>query len=1025
MDAVEVQDVKVALQVWGGCGGRWMRWKPALGCRCLIHTNFSHSLHHIHATRFNPTKKMPPRAAARGRKPNAPPTRSRRGAESPDHSPAHATRSQSKHDKSSSKGALKPAPKAPKAPKPKTASRRKHEHSVPPVELAAAVESEDKDDTEAQEDDEPDELGKEDKERGECAKSVPKDEERDKSPSRGEKLAEQPSEQPVEEDRPGDCCPAPASQEAGGGGGEESFPASQSAHGGGAPQWFARPAARPAPLQTSVPLPQTSVPPPQTSVPPPPPKKSVEEGEKSPAPPPKAPVEERPNGSPGPLPVPPLPPKKPVEGEKSPTPPPQMPVEEERTTGLPDPPPVPPPPPKKPVKEGEESSTPPPKAPAEEPVPPPPPKKIAEEDGADDSDEDPLDLENGSEDDDVGAAEPDRGKAAAIANTLQLWRKQRKDARGAVAKALEAWLADAAAKAAELSTAHGVPLEDVKAMMGSSGKLKKKRGSNEFKAKVWRRTAELNEGKPPGECLDMHQVKAIIKDEPADAWTEDELKALKADFIAFDEQRESGKRVTKRAAAQDVTFTCDKIFEEMQSLEQRMGARSFFVIAGASVSDTITPGLYCNSATGQFVPDILKMPTTALPLTFQRWASLDKAVKPKGQNKRAQVAEMIRSGLNKMFGTITVPVEYKNVREKIEAGMGVRFFGWVENMPWVATSNLGTGGADTINTMWDRLKGDIAEDEHHCLLQEFPRQEKNYKMWKSKRDAVKAREAEEGDEDKPVAAGLSKIAHGSRKRKSKEMVDTTDEEVVEGMDAVEAPAKKKARKAVDAVEGEVVDVVEEQPKKKAKAKKVSEGGEKGKVKAKGKAKAKETEKEKEKEVVEKTTTDGKRKRKRKAALDNDEEESEDSKSKKVKRAPFRHLTSSTPPPRPQPKPAFKNVGQGKTIVPVDVIDPAPPAHEHTPTPDLDDPALSYQNKQWYIRRQKTEQHARDERARLGSVEYEARQARKAAKWMAAANTGTAGPSKPPKPSKTLTEVEGEDSDEFDGGSGSGSDSESE
>ncbi|KAJ7711334.1 hypothetical protein B0H14DRAFT_3524563 [Mycena olivaceomarginata] len=498
----------------------------------------------------------------------------------------------------------------------------------------------------------------------------------------------------------------------------------------------------------------------------------------------------------------------------------------------------------------------------------------------------------------------------------------------------------------------------------------------------------------------MHQVKAIIKDEPADAWTEDELKALKADFMRSMSSVRAGKRVTKRAAAQDVMFTCDKIFEEMQSLEQRTAR-------GPSLS----------SPASSF-PDILKMPTTALPLMFQRWASLDKVVKPKGQNKRAQVAEMIRSGLNEMFGTTTIPVEYKNVREKIEAGMGVRFFGWVENMPWVATSNLGTGGADTINTMWDRLKAgtagwcDIAEDEHHRLLQEFPGQEKNYKMWKSKREAVKAREAEEGDEDKPVAAGPSKIARGSRKRKSKEMVDTTDEEVVEEMDAVEAPAKKKARKAVDAVEGEVVDVVEEQLKKKAKAKKVSEGGEKGNVKGKGKGKAKrkvkakETEKEKEKEVVEKTTTDGKRKRKRKAALDNDEEESEDSKSKK-------------------PKPAFKNVGQGKTIVPVDVIDPAPPAHERTPTPDLDDPALSYQNKQWYIRRRKTEQHARDERARLGSVEYEARQARKAAKWMAAANTGTAGPSKPPKPSKTLTEVEGEDSDEFDGGSGSGSDSESE
>jgi hypothetical protein len=65
---------------------------------------------------------------------------------------------------------------------------------------------------------------------------------------------------------------------------------------------------------------------------------------------------------------------------------------------------------------------------------------------------------------------------------------------------------------------------------------------------------------------------------------------------------------------------------------------------------------------------------------------------------------------------------------KSRLGMGVRFFGWVKNMLWVAMSNLGTGGADTINTMWDRLKAgtagwcDIPEDEHQRLLQEFPAQ---------------------------------------------------------------------------------------------------------------------------------------------------------------------------------------------------------------------------------------------------------------------------------------------------------------
>ncbi|KAJ7310861.1 hypothetical protein DFH08DRAFT_944001 [Mycena albidolilacea] len=112
------------------------------------------------------------------------------------------------------------------------------------------------------------------------------------------------------------------------------------------------------------------------------------------------------------------------------------------------------------------------------------------------------------------------------------------------------------------------------------------------------------------------------------------------------------------------------------------------------------------------------------------------------------------------------------------------------------------------------------------------------------------------------------------------------------------------------------------------------------------------------------------------------------------------------------------------LITVIVIDPAPPAHDCTPTPDLEDPVLSYQNRQWYIRLRKTEQHARDKRARLGSEEYKAKEARKAAKWMTSANTGTAGPLKPPRQSKTLTEVEDANSNEFNKDSGLGSDSES-
>ncbi|KAJ7841728.1 hypothetical protein B0H14DRAFT_2586761 [Mycena olivaceomarginata] len=54
--------------------------------------------------------------------------------------------------------------------------------------------------------------------------------------------------------------------------------------------------------------------------------------------------------------------------------------------------------------------------------------------------------------------------------------------------------------------------------------------------------------------------------------------------------------------------------------------------------------------------------------------------------------------------------------------------------------------------------------------------------------------------------------------------------------------------------------------------------------------------------------------------------------------------------------------------------------------------------------------------------------RKIARWIAAANAGTASPSEPGKRSKTLTKVEDKDSDKFNGDdqdSGSGSDSESE
>jgi hypothetical protein len=128
-----------------------------------------------------------------------------------------------------------------------------------------------------------------------------------------------------------------------------------------------------------------------------------------------------------------------------------------------------PPPPKKLVEEGEGSPAPPPKTPVVEEHSSCPPSPPADLD---------LNFQNGSDNNDnMGAAEPDREKGGAMENTLKLQKKKQNDAHAAVAKALEPWLANAAVKAMELSAVHGVPLEDIKAMMGGSRKFKKRWGS--------------------------------------------------------------------------------------------------------------------------------------------------------------------------------------------------------------------------------------------------------------------------------------------------------------------------------------------------------------------------------------------------------------------------------------------------------------------------------------------------------------------------------------------------------------------
>jgi hypothetical protein len=178
------------------------------------------------------------------------------------------------------------------------------------------------------------------------------------------------------------------------------------------------------------------------------------------------------------------------------------------------------------------------------------------------------------------AKEKGKGKAGtAVANTLMLKKKEKKDALAALKTEVGEWHAEVEKKVEELAARHRLPADEVRNVMLFSSRLKPSRGYHEFNAKVWRRNAELNEGnfliiclpfiltqfvgKSRGERLVLEDMREFVWNEAPDAWSPEELVQLKIDYEEYKTAKESGTHPSNSVCAADATSTGEKLFQEV------------------------------------------------------------------------------------------------------------------------------------------------------------------------------------------------------------------------------------------------------------------------------------------------------------------------------------------------------------------------------------------------------------------------------------------------------------------------------
>ncbi|KAJ6511102.1 hypothetical protein C8R45DRAFT_921790 [Mycena sanguinolenta] len=195
--------------------------------------------------------------------------------------------------------------------------------------------------------------------------------------------------------------------------------------------------------------------------------------------------------------------------------------------------------------------------------------------------------------------------------------------------------------------------------------------------------------KEPGARVKHPEVRKMIAEEPEGTWTDAELKQLKIDYLAHQEQQETRTHATNAAAARDVASLANRINDELcgvlwlwwhawltrgfrlQLAEKWTGCRGFAIITSSHVHDTIASHIVGSEASLKHFPEMQNMDGT----TFAKERS----------------------------GNPRIRMNYVGYEQIIMGEMGWELLGWPEMVPMQAPSKMGSGGAAAIVTLWERL----------------------------------------------------------------------------------------------------------------------------------------------------------------------------------------------------------------------------------------------------------------------------------------------------------------------------------
>ncbi|KAJ7242543.1 hypothetical protein C8J57DRAFT_1244078 [Mycena rebaudengoi] len=299
------------------------------------------------------------------------------------------------------------------------------------------------------------------------------------------------------------------------------------------------------------------------------------------------------------------------------------------------------------------------------------------------------------------------GKSTAEQNSADLMQEvvEETSKRAALEDAVKVFAAECEMRAKEIAEDLELPVETVRMAFRGDSLLRKERAVNMDHARSWklrqqidadRETRRQNKTSLPGDTLphDLHalraQVKELVKNTPP---TEEEDEALREEFDA----------------AKDVTWTGDRMYDELARLERRTGARGIILIGSSHAQDSIQPMFLATPASRGFPQQSLKISGDLLAQMFDLWARIGMPTDLKKEvhtKKRSEVVQMIDTRLNgralisgfpeAITGRPDVKMSYTSYHEHIVLRLGYRLVGWPAHIPMVAPSNMKAGASEDV-----------------------------------------------------------------------------------------------------------------------------------------------------------------------------------------------------------------------------------------------------------------------------------------------------------------------------------------